>query len=80
MICTEDEYKEFEELSVEFKSKLAWKLQSTLKFYSLTKNNYMSEMWLKYAYLHNRKPLMVNNNYYGIVIEIQTFKKTLKNL
>ncbi|XP_028032925.1 carnitine O-palmitoyltransferase 1, liver isoform [Bombyx mandarina] len=64
-LLDDDNYKRVEKLAVEFKTKIAVKLQRYLILKSWWSSNYVSDWWEEYVYLKGRSPLMVNSNFYG---------------
>ena len=65
-LVSDSEYDNLIELSHEFETGIAPKLQRYLKLKWLWSDNYVSDWWEEYVYLRGRAPLMINSNYYGI--------------
>ena len=65
-ILSDKEYRETEELSKEFQTGMAPRLQNYLWLKWLWSDNYVSDWWEEYVYLRGRTPLMINSNYYAI--------------
>uniref|UniRef100_A0A914VD40 Choline/carnitine acyltransferase domain-containing protein n=1 Tax=Plectus sambesii TaxID=2011161 RepID=A0A914VD40_9BILA len=61
-LLNEAEYQEMVHLAKEFESGVGRKLQFYLWLYSLTTDNYVSDMWKKYAYLYQRESLLINSS------------------
>lgn len=66
-VLTEEEYKDTEKAVKEFRSSAhGWMLQLVLKLRSWWKRNWIAEWWLDLIYLKERKPTVLNSNYYAM--------------
>lgn len=65
-LLDDDKYETMKELSEEFLSTIASRLQRYLVLKSWWSTNYVSDWWEQYVYLAGRTPIMVNSNYYGL--------------
>ena len=76
-LVNDSEYDELVELSAEFETSIASRLQRYLWLKWIWSDNYVSDWWEEYVYLSSRSPLMINSNYYGLdcVCEDEPFFK-----
>ncbi len=58
------EYSEMVELSREFETGMAPRLQRYLRLKWLWSDNYVSDWWEEFVYLKTRAPIMINSNFY----------------
>ena len=65
-LVSDSEYDELVELSNEFETSIATRLQRYLWLKWAWSDNYVSDWWEEYVYLSSRAPLMINSNYYGL--------------
>ncbi|XP_078582243.1 carnitine O-palmitoyltransferase 1, liver isoform-like isoform X2 [Branchiostoma floridae x Branchiostoma japonicum] len=65
-LMTDDQYKEMEQLAIDFQETLGPRLQRYLLLKSWWATNYVSDWWEEYVYLRGRSPIMVNSNYYAM--------------
>uniref|UniRef100_A0A671RDT7 carnitine O-palmitoyltransferase n=1 Tax=Sinocyclocheilus anshuiensis TaxID=1608454 RepID=A0A671RDT7_9TELE len=67
-LMDDEQYKRMEGLAKDFEKNLGPKLQWYLKLKSWWASNYVSDWWEEYIYLRGRGPIMVNSNYYLMVL------------
>ena len=65
-LLQDKEYDELVELTAEFETSIASRLQRYLWLKWIWSDNYVSDWWEEYVYLSSRTPLMINSNYYGL--------------
>ena len=65
-LVNDSEYDELVELSADFETSIAPRLQRYLWLKWIWSDNYVSDWWEEYVYLSSRTPLMINSNYYGL--------------
>ena len=62
-LLKDKEYDELVELTAEFETSIASRLQRYLWLKWIWSDNYVSDWWEEYVYLSSRTPLMINSNY-----------------
>ena len=65
-LLNDREYDEFVELTAEFETSIAPRLQRYLWLKWVWSDNYVSDWWEEYVYHSSRLPLMINSNVYGL--------------
>ena len=65
-LLNDREYDELVELTNEFETSIASRLQRYLWLKWVWSDNYVSDWWEEYVYLSSRTPLMINSNFYGL--------------
>jgi carnitine O-palmitoyltransferase 1 len=63
-LLDDTEYGEMIELSHEFETSIAPRLQRYLNLKWFWSDNYVSDWWEEFVYLRGRSPIMINSNYY----------------
>jgi carnitine O-palmitoyltransferase 1 len=63
-LLEDTEYGDIIELSREFETSIAPRLQRNLNLKCLWSDNYVSNWWEEFVYLRGRSPIMINSNYY----------------
>nr|XP_032628998.1 carnitine O-palmitoyltransferase 1, liver isoform isoform X3 [Chelonoidis abingdonii] len=67
-LMNDEQFKRMEGLAKDFAFNLGPKLQWYLKLKSWWATNYVSDWWEEYIYLRGRGPIMVNSNYYAMLM------------
>ncbi|KTG47902.1 hypothetical protein cypCar_00004921, partial [Cyprinus carpio] len=71
-LMDDEQYKRMEGLAKDFEKNLGPRLQWYLKLKSWWASNYVSDWWEEYIYLRGRGPIMVNSNYYAMLMVLNT--------
>ena len=69
-LLDEEGHKRMTALVKDFKTNLGPKLQRYLWLKRFWSSNYVTDWWEDYVYLRGRSPIMVNSNYYGMVLNL----------
>ncbi|MCP9264702.1 Carnitine O-palmitoyltransferase 1, liver isoform [Dirofilaria immitis] len=62
IIKDEDEFTDVKKMAQNFLNNEAWKLQGLAWLYWCFVNNYVTDVWEKFAYLYSRKGVMINSS------------------
>ncbi|XP_057203720.1 carnitine O-palmitoyltransferase 1, muscle isoform isoform X2 [Triplophysa rosa] len=69
-LLDDEQYKQMEVVANDFKKDPAPKLQKYLVLKSWWATNYVSDWWEEYIYLRGRGPIMVNSNFYTMLMAL----------
>uniref|UniRef100_G3VL18 carnitine O-palmitoyltransferase n=1 Tax=Sarcophilus harrisii TaxID=9305 RepID=G3VL18_SARHA len=67
-LLNKEDFKRMKGLAEDFSINLGPRLQWYLKLKSWWATNYVSDWWEEYIYLRGRGPIMVNSNYYAMIL------------